>query len=217
MNKQNLPTYLKNRDQSTQDKYVAMYNVLSKTDGPEVATIATNTWLMKQPKPRQFITETVNFELDKSQGFIMRSEDGQDYMTFKLKSLEDKDGTKWSEKVLLKWAEMINAGTEVAGDVDHELGRKLFSSGVSESSMRTILKNKGSIAKGIKALVKDGILYLRTIIDKRYRKVIEKAKGVSIEAFVNKRAADDTILDADLVGFTFNVNTTPADPLAGAV
>ena len=74
------------------------------------------------------------------------------------------------------------------------------------------LKNKKGIAKSLKAIFENGRLWVRAVIDKRYKKLIQNSKGVSAEAFITE--TDDTdkkVLKADLLGFTFNINTKPAD------
>ena len=56
-------------------------------------------------------------------------------------------------------------------------------------------------------------MWVRAIIDKRYKKIIEKANGVSLEAIVS-RDANGNVTDGDLLGFTFAVNQRPVNPRA---
>ena len=52
-------------------------------------------------------------------------------------------------------------------------------------------------------------------VDKRYRKIINESKGVSAEAFV--KMDNNQAIDGELLGFSFNVKTTPADNFAGVL
>ena len=69
----------------------------------------------------------------------------------------------------------------------------------------------------VQAAYSQGKLWVRAIVDKRYKKIIERAKGVSAEAFCTWDESETVALDGELLGFTFNVNTTPADYQAGVV
>jgi len=108
------------------------------------------------------------------------------------------------------WANYINKNPKLVGDIDHEFYDKVLQSNLSDEQVRSVLKNKKGIAKMVQAKYEKGKLWVRAIIDKRYKKVIEKAKGVSAEAWFNGTDGK-MITEGELLGFTFNVKTTPAD------
>lgn len=210
-----LPQYVKNKTSSVRKKWVAIFNRVYKEEGEEVAFIVANKWLKKQKQPIK--RSIVTFEADTSGEFIKRSDDGEDYITLKLgSSNKHGDGKQYSETLLKKWADWINSGNMITGDGDHEFYDKVMSGYYTDEQIKHLLKSKSGIAKGIKAMFDKGTLYLRALIDKRYRNKIEQAKGVSAEAFVSY-GEDGTIEDGDLLGFTFNFHTSPADPGAGVL
>ena len=210
-----LPQYVENKPDHIKKKWLSIFNESKKLSDERIALLVANKWLQKQ---KTFLKRsTVVFEIDKSEGFIKRSDDGDEYVTLKLGSLlPHKDRKKYTEDLLHKWADYVNKGNVIIGDVDHTEYDKLLSTSMSNDMIRQLLKMKTGIAKGIKAIVQDGTLFIRALIDKRYRNIIEKSKGVSAEAFVS-HGEDGSIEDGELLGFTFNVNTEPADNGAGVL
>jgi hypothetical protein len=211
-----LPTYVEGKPEHIKTKWIEIFNRVYAKEGESMAFYVANTWLKKQ---KTFLKRSViTFEVDDSEGFFLkRSDDGEDYITLKLGSSEKHhDGKSYSPELLQRWADKINNGEMVIGDIDHEQYDSLMGTSMTDEMIRQTLKMKKGIAKGVKALIKNGVLYLRTWIDKRYRKIVEKCKGVSAEAFVSY-GQDETVEDGELLGFSFNLNTTPADPGAGVV
>jgi hypothetical protein len=213
-NDSNLPSYVKKREEAIRKKWVAMFNKVYEQSGESKALIIANTWLKKQVQSKSFVKRSaLSFDIDESQGFIKRSDNGDDYITFVLNTTTPhKDGVVFSEEMLRKWADYINANP-IVGDIDHKLYDEVLHSGMSDDMVQSVLKSKKGIAKTLRAVYENGKLWVKAIIDKRYRKVIEKSNGVSAEAFCtwNGKKA----IDGDLLGFTFNVRTTPADSFAG--
>ncbi len=211
----NLPSYIKNKPEGVKAKWVALFNRIYEEKGEESALIAANAWLKRHLASDAKLVKRsfVELEMDASKGFIKRSDDGEDYISFVLNStIPHKDGKIFTESMLQKWAEDINKGEVVIGDVDHEYYDKALAT-MTDDQVKFALKGKPGIAKAVKAIYDKGKLWVRAMIDKRYRKLIEKAKGVSVEALCSW--ADNIAVDGDILGFSFNVNTEPADSMAG--
>lgn len=214
INDKNLPTYVKTKSEAIRTKWVALFNEAHKKYGEDRAFIIANTWLKKHiGGEKGFIKRSViHFEVVNN-SLIKRSADGEDYVTFVLSSTSPhKDGVVFTEAMLKKWEQMINANP-IVGDVDHTLYDSLLSSYLSDDMIRNVLKNKSGIAKTVKAIYDKGKLWVKAYVDKRYKKIIQKSRGVSAEALCSW--ADNMATDGEILGFTFNVNTNPADYLAG--
>lgn len=205
--------------ENLKEGWFKVYNSACASDGEKKSILMANAWVKNQlPTREKFIKRSaVTLQLYTREGFIKRSDDGDDYITFILNSTETHaDGKKFDEAMLKEWAEYINKNPSAVGggDIDHMLYDSLYNSNLTDEQLRTVLKQKKGIAKMVQAIYDEGKLWIRAIIDKRYRKVIEKAKGVSAEAFISQYEGN-TVKKAELLGFTFNVNTTPADVYAG--
>ena len=148
----------------------------------------------------------------KESNFIVRDDNGEFYFDATLMSTRtNNDGISFDIGLLNKWADYINANG-ILGDVDHDLFNSMVREGHSEQEILDFMKNKPGISKAVKAYIKNGALKIRAWIDKRYKNVLEKAKGLSLESIVSKTDSDNPnhVLDGDLFGFTFNVNSNPA-------
>jgi hypothetical protein len=219
----NLPSYVKGRSEAVKKKWIAIFNAVDKTDGESKAFAIANTWLKKQVKEKKVVARTeasverLFFTIDSS-NLIKRTDDGEEYISAVLSDdLPYKTPTGEMEHfprhVLEKWAKQINSEILV-GDIDHEEYDKVINQVNSVDEMKLLMKRKPGIAKTVKAILDDGKLWIRALIDKRYKKVVEQAKGLSIEAYVTKRNPDGSIADADLFGFSFGVNHQPVNPRA---
>jgi len=218
---QDLPSYVKKLNADLITGWVSVYNAAHEKYGEKEAILIANAWLKKQLPIKKMIKRSViNFQLDTSRGFIKRSRDGEEYITFVLNSTEPhRDGKMFSESMLKKWARIINETPTMVGggDIDHLMYDKLLDSSISDDAAREVLRSKKGIAKMVKAIYDNGKLFVRAIIDKRYRRLVEQSKGVSAEAFCEWDDDNKVAIDGDLLGFTFNVNTTPADYGAGVI
>jgi len=189
----------------SREKWEAVYNRVFKTDGKQMATVVANTFIKRElgkqkeaiARSKQF--RTIKFELDTSGEFIKRDKAGNDYISFGLADTDNDVDFTYTPELLQSWADKINAGDMLIGDLNHTEFDKLTMVHCDESIIKEKLKNKKGIAKVVRAIYENGKLWVKAFIDKRYRKVIEKAK-VSLEAFVNP---GDTKTEGDLLGFTF--------------
>lgn len=178
-----LPSYVKGRPREIVTRWIEIFNSVYSEHGEELAFIVANKWLKKYYDEHKYVKRCViQFDVDTSQKFISRSDDGEDYVTLVLGSTEPhKDGLVYSESLLKKWENDINTGNlSIGGDIDHELYDKLLDAGLSDERIRKELKSKPSIAKAFKAIYEKGKLFLRAMIDKRYRKIITESRGVSV-------------------------------------
>lgn len=218
INSTNLPKYIKNRPEATKQKWVSIFNSVFKDSGEEAAFIAANSWLRRQAKEIVARSTTarsrITFTISDTE-LIKRSDDGEDYVTAILANTDtNKDGKIFSEGLLQKWTKEINQGNTLVGDVDHELYDKLMDSNVSDSMFQTLLKGKKGIAKAVRAVYDKGKMFVKLLIDKRYRQQVLKSKGLSVEAIVNPGLLKS---EGDILGFTFNLNTENAIPGTGVL
>ena len=199
---------LQGKDRET---WFSVYNTAKVAVNPVKAQVIANNHVGRILNERSARVHTVNLDVKKQKGEILiRDEDGEYYLDAVLTGLEYTDGKKLSENLLHEWADYINENGLV-GDVDHQLVKDLVRKGKDNDYIRTFMKNKSGIAKAFKAFVEDGELRIRTWIDKRYRKMIDRVKGLSLESFVEYDEKDvDLITKGDIFGFTFNVDSTPA-------
>lgn len=210
-----LPSYVKNKPKEVIKKWVALFNDIYEKEGEEAAYIVANSWLKRHLNSKAKLVKRsfIPLEQDKSgQTLIKRSADGEEYVSFVLNGLlPHGDNKRFSESMLRKWEQKINEGEIVIGDIDHEYYDKVAAV-MTDEQVKDALKQKPGIAKAVKAIYEKGRLWVKALIDKRYRKIIERSKGVSVEALCS--FADDLAEDGDILGFSFNVNTDPADPEA---
>jgi hypothetical protein len=165
-----------------------------------------------EEEPKQKVIR-VTFEMDSEGVFIKQDADGNDYVDMVLQDVfEQEDGLKYPAELLQQWADDINSGKiDLIGDnTSHELYDSILDKYVDPdvivAKLAEAKKSKG-IAKGIKAVFEKGRLWVRTIIDKRYKRHV-KNKGVSLEALVDV-SEDGTVLGGDLLGFTYMLNGKP--------
>lgn len=218
---ENLPSYIKKLPDDIKRRWVSLYNAAYERYGDEKALIIANTWLKQNIKKTEVVAKTekkltlIQFHVDDSKELIKRSEAGDEYIDFVLTdTLPDKEGVQYPLKLLEKWAKKVNEGDMLLGDIDHAEYDRLLASGLGADEVIEKLKSKTGIAKGLKAIINDGKLWIRAIIDKRYKSMIKnKAKGVSLEALL-VRDSDGNIVDGDLGGFTFGVSCDPVNDRA---
>jgi len=211
-----LPEYISKLPPAIRARWVAIFNSVLKTNGETMAFLVANKWLKRAASARggkivarTYQVERLKLELDNSKELIVRTENGEEYVSFKLADVfRDKFGVKLPEFLLRTWEGAINSGKVILGDVDHEEYQRLLEEGHSEEEIKERLKEKPSIAKAVKAVFDGGKLFVKAIIDKRYKRLIEKSKGVSMEALV-LRDEQGNVVGGDLIGFTFGVKQDP--------
>jgi hypothetical protein len=215
-NSKDLPSYVKNRSESVKKKWISIFNSVYAKEGEKVAFIVANKWLKDKVVEKKTVARTsetlerVELVIDETVEFLSRTEDGEDYISFKLADNQvDSKGVQLPEEILKKWADEINSGKILLGDIDHESWQSLLGAGLSEDQIKKEIQNKPSIAKAVRAVFEKGRLWVRAIIDKRYKKLIKGSKGVSMEAIIKRRNSDNKVFDGHLAGFTFGIKQTP--------
>jgi len=194
-----IPDYVENKPDSVREEWKNIYDRYSE-DGESVGLGVANKWL-ESFKPLAvdnfvFVTE--------GDGITARSIGGTEYVDFLLTdNKHDGYGTKYSNEFLERLAEYINDNPQKLAEADfnHETLNKLMSSGYGKEGIRNSLKGlKKGVARAVKAIYEKGKLYIRTIVNPRYRNRILSAKGVSIEgSFVRE---GDTFIDGTMLGFS---------------
>lgn len=218
-NSKNLPSYVKKLSPKLKTKWIAIFNATFEKEGEKMAFIVANKWLKRQTdrKPehqaKSLHTRKIIFEIDDSGEYIKKDLDGQDYVSFRLADTGfDNHGESYSPELLQKWANEINEGKVIVGDFNHEEYDLITATTGNNDLIGQKLKEKRGIATGLKAVFEKGVLWVKALIDKRYKRQIQKTKGVSLEAFVSKwDSKDTTALDGRLDGFSFMFNN-PANP-----
>lgn len=214
-----IPSYVSKQNPITVRKYVAVRGLAG---GGDVGKLVADKWLKTQydkasSNPRK--VTSMKFDLvDDGMKLVKKTSSGEDYVDFVMAdNLQDSSGQTIKTSVLEQWAKDINDGSGLIGDIDHE-EYDYVSSNVAdpEEAAGIISKMKKGIAKTIKAFVKKGKLFVRAIIDKRYRKHIEKAKGVSLEAFLDtiNTPEGELVTGGKLLGFTFAIKDNPVNSRA---
>lgn len=214
INDESLPEYIKKAPSAIRGRWVEIFNKVYTEHGDELAFIVANKWLLRQTTELTVtartdkVMEKVTFILDTSKELITRTDSGDEYISFKLAdNVEDELGVQLPEFVLKSWADEINANP-IVGDIDHVEYNKLIALGYTEDQIQEVLQGKKGIAKTVKAVYDKGKLWVKALIDKRYRKTIEKSKGVSLEAIISRDSIGN-ITDGNLLGFTFAVENSP--------
>lgn len=118
---------------------------------------------------------------------------------------------KFSEAALKNLADQINNFGSTHPDFDHETLNGLVKQYGDnyEMIMNALPKSKGLI-KSIKAIYEKGKLWIRGVLDKKYKRIMKDVKGLSIEAIsTDVDAPSNTINSAKYLGFTFAVNKNP--------
>lgn len=201
-----IPSYVPETKKTT---WSSVYNQFG---GGDQGKIAANIWLtrrIEKEKMEKVVRDVVRFDIDKSSQLITRSENGDEYVSFKLvEGVDPLLGVAIPEFVLRTWESVINSGKAIVGDKDHEEYDRLLKAGYTDEQIKELLRKKPGIAKSVKAIFKDGALWVKALIDKRYRRLIESSKGVSLEAIVD-RDDNGNVVGGDLLGFTFAVNQEP--------
>jgi hypothetical protein len=215
INDKSLPKYVLSRSESIKRRWVNMYNAAEKKFGGKKAMLIANLWLKKQVKSSGFMARsTFKFDIYTKNGFLIRDSNGEEYVTLVLNTKDShKDGVTFTEELLKDMAKQIN-DNPIVGDIDHALYYKILKTGMSDEQVKMVLRSKPGIAKTVKAIYDKGKLWVRAIIDKRYSRLVKKSKGVSSEIFYSKREGN-SYSEAEILGFTFNFKTTPAEYGAG--
>ena len=138
---------------------------------------------------------------------IMNSENEEIVMEAILADTDkNTDGMFFSETELADINEQINLLGSTLPDVDHEKLKMLVAKyGRDDAKIKEEIAKEKGVFKTIKSMIKDGKLWIQTVLDKRYKNHLDKFNSLSIEAFAD---ADTTkrLRNPKYLGFTFTNN-----------
>lgn len=161
------------------------------------------------------------FDLSPMEGheLIVNAEDDEIIVEGILASMQPNKKGKWfTLDALEALARQINEGGSTLPDVEHAVMASLREKFVPQHRLpENITKEKGMFNK-IKAAVKDGKLWIKAWLDKKYQEIIELYKFLSIEAL--GMSNEEGGIEADdylkYLGFTFtNKPQLPDAQIAG--
>lgn len=163
--------------------------------------------------PRLF---TFTFDIEPEREFIvMNSDTGELELDAVLATTEPRtpDGKYFTEVELEELAMQINEEGSTLPDVDHATLQSIVAKyGGDYDKIVAELKREKGIFKNIKAAVKNGKLWVRAQLDKRYKNYTEQFRGLSIEA-IGHTTKQGRVTKPRYLGFTFT--NTPRIPGAG--
>lgn len=114
------------------------------------------------------------------------------------------DGKWFSEEDLNALAEQINTDGSTLPDVDHSTLNKLQARfGNDLNAITANIKREKGVFKSIKAIVRDGKLWVKAFLDKRYKNYVDSFSKVSIEAIGKVDPSTKRIVNPRYLGFTF--------------
>lgn len=220
-----LPAYVQKLSPASTEKWQTIFDIAqTRTGSEESAMIVANSWLQRHMSScavarSKKVRDIVRFTVDTTAPeFIKRTDSGEEYLVAVLQDVYgDSDGMRWSPEILQEFADQVNSGAQVIGDIDHAEYDEILSSACTEEEVLARFSQKKGIARAVQAVVENGKLWIKALIDKRYKKMLqERARGLSLEAVVTK---DDEgkAMKGKLLGWTFSVNESPANPRTAIV
>lgn len=223
-----LPSYVKKLSKPVRARWIAIFNQYYQKSGESIAFKMANGWLKKNLSKtnKEVAAKTINngsleiytlrFSLPEEE-LVIKTFGDEEYIEAVLTDIGlDEHGNDYDESFLYEIADQINR-EGIIGDFDHEYMKELRKQGLSPQEIANKLKGKKGIAKAVKALVRNGKLWIQAQIDKRYKKRIMNSRGLSIEGLFSRKEGTKTYHSGTVVGFTFAENDQPANPRAGVV
>jgi cation transport regulator ChaB len=170
---------------------------------------------------KAFMPDLYVFDLELSEEFIMKSEDGNYYMEGVLADiLPDKLGWTFTAEALEDFATQINSG-QIMGGISHQEYEDLlmkYAHLPNDEFIAKALSERKGILKTVKAIYEKGKLWIKAIVDKRYLNHVKKFKRMSIEAFVpnkNQDKKNKIYKKGKVLGLA--LSNTPVNPRAKVV
>lgn len=216
-NDTSLPEYIIKQPPAIRARWIFVFNKTYEEHGEEMAFIVANKWLLRESK-KSFVARSkrhiVHFNIDDKDGFIKRDEEGNDYISFVLTDTTSDPAIQYTPELLKGWADSINGGNYIVGDFNHREYDLIMATSGSAEEIGNKLKEKKGIAKAVKAVYEKGKLWVKALIDKRYKNKIKQA-GVSLEANIPEETMyGGQATEGDLFGFSFIVGEAQGNPIA---
>lgn len=223
----NLPSYVKKMPAVIRAKWVSIFNSVYDKGGESVAFRTANSWLKKhidatsgELAGKAGVETTRIYSLKFSlpdERLVVKAIGDEEYIEAVLTDVDsDEDGDSYDESFLYELAEQINKNG-IVGDFDHSELERLRKIGFDSNTIASLLKDKKGVAKAVKAIVKSGRLWIRAMIDKRYKKRILDSNGLSLEGLFRKKEGTNVYEAGTIVGFTFAEKQTARNPRARVV
>ncbi len=188
---------------------VAWNIVKSKFVKQEGKWVANSDAFVK-PELYEFVFEATGEEL------VLNDEAGElvlDAVLASTKSFINPNGEarQFTEESLQELADQINLQGSTSPTFSHdELQNVVMKHGFDYEVVANELKSNRGLLKSIKAIVKEGKLWIRALLDKRYKNHVHKFKGVSLEAFTTPKG--NTLTKPQYLGFI--LTNSPRDKSA---
>lgn len=163
-------------------------------------------------------TTYYTFSAERAEEFVTRTETGHIIHNYVLTDLwPDLKGTSPTGNLMSEWASWINE-EQPEVDVDHQLFEKMKKQyGGNIELVGRAMKFKKGVAKAVSAFIDKGRLVVSLMFDKRYENHIDKFKGVSVEAAVERDALTNKWIKGKMFGFTLAQNMDPLNARAKRV
>jgi len=170
-------------------------------------------WVAKGMSRKMFV-----FDMKVSDNvFIKKADDGEYYLEATLSDTDfDGEGNKFTAEALEDYATQINT-FGVSGNITHKSWDEftLENSHLSEEDfVKKARSERKGIFKTIKAVFKEGKLWIKALIDKRYMNHVRKFNRVSIEALVPSRYQDNKVYQKGGYVLGFALDNNPINPRA---
>ena len=224
-NNNELPTTIKKLPYDAQSLYRGAYNKVSpKYDEVTSGRVAweivkkkftriNKEWVAKGMSRNLYV-----FNMKVSEDiFIKKADDGVYYLEATLSDTDvDGQGKRFTAEALEDYANQINT-FGVSGNITHKSWDD-FTVSNSHLSEEEFIKKARSERKGIfktiKAVFKEGKLWIKALIDKRYMNHVKKFNRVSIEALVPTRYQNNNEYQKGGVVLGFALDNNPINPRA---
>ena len=172
---------------------------------------------MRQTSDGVFVANSLDFVPQKLYRFsveptnevlITNSEDGSIMVDAVLADTTPRksDGKKFTLESLQAIADQINLSGSTLPDTEHMIANSVLKKTVGDiKDAYDRIKSQKGLFTSIKAAVRDGKLWIRAWLDKRYQKIVNKYKFLSIEATA-KEDGNGFLVEPNYLGFTFTKN-----------
>lgn len=194
-----LPSAIKKLPIKAQEMYMEAFNS-SYSRNQDDALASKVAWAVVKKRFKKVNGEWVGhsfgynlytFELEQvGDTFIQHADDGNVYMESMLADtlpvIDDSGAWSWTEEALIDLAKQIN-DNEIQGGITHQEYQDLimqYSHLPRDEFVQHARTKRKGIFKAIKAFVRDGKLFIKSLIDKRYVNQAMKFNKISIEALV---------------------------------
>jgi len=219
-----LPAEIKKLPNKAQDMFRESFNSSIKRVSEDVAFKVAWAVVKKRFKKvnGSWVSKSMgitlfSFNLENTENsFVTKGSDGEFYWQGTLSdTLADGDGNSFSLDALTDFASQINE-FGIAGFIEHDDWKEFLMENGHLDEQAFISKARSSrngILKTVKAIIQDGKLMIKALIDKRYINKIKQFTKVSIEALVPPQFRKGKVYTGG-TPLGFALTKTPVNPRA---